>query len=86
MERKEDSRLSELLPFVDKRIGTILKYAPVTFDRQEGYFIWEHGILHEVTFINETTRDFISLFASANESEAAECYHSLLKRYSKKRG
>ena len=84
MEREEDSGLRALLPYVDKRIGKILGYAPVIFDRQEGYFIWEYGILHEVTFINGKTKDYISLFVSANEMEAEECYHSLLKRYSKK--
>ena len=77
----------DIIDFVGKQFGMIHKSAPCVYNGENGFLVWDYVLYNEITFVNERSKAYQSLFTSWDDSKTEAEFNRLLKlsdRYEKK--
>ncbi|RSK28817.1 hypothetical protein EJF36_19125 [Bacillus sp. HMF5848] len=71
--------LKSILDYVGKQFGAIHKSAPCNYNGEKGFLVWDYVLFNEITFVNEKTKEYQSLFTSWSDSKTEEEFNRLLE-------
>lgn len=82
-EKKEMIELlfNEVLRNSTRTYGKIHKFTPAVMNGRKGFLIWDYILYNELTFLNQDTDKFISIFHSFSDEEMEERFNEFAKKY-----